>query len=85
MVTVHYSKYKHVGNMLIVHCIVYSKLLLLIVCKPHSALLVTSHCTLMRRFCMSRKGGTGGGGWDHPQGAVHMGGAISTVALRIAA
>ena len=21
---------------------------------------------------MSRKGGTGGGGWGHPQGAVHM-------------
>ena len=23
-------------------------------------------------FCVSRKGGTGGGGWGHPQGAVHM-------------
>ena len=23
-------------------------------------------------FCISRKGGTGGGGWDHPQGAVNM-------------
>ena len=24
------------------------------------------------RFCVSRKGGTGGGGWGHPQGAVRM-------------
>ena len=24
------------------------------------------------RFCISRKGGTGGGGWGHPQGAVHI-------------
>ena len=23
-------------------------------------------------FCVSRKGGTGGGGWDHSQGAVYM-------------
>ena len=27
---------------------------------------------LARRFCVSRKGGTGGGGWGHPQDAVHM-------------
>ena len=26
----------------------------------------------MRRFCVSRKGGTGGGGWGHPQGGMHM-------------
>ena len=24
------------------------------------------------RFCVSRKGGTGRGGWDHPQGDMHM-------------
>jgi len=24
------------------------------------------------RFCMSRKGGTGGGGWVHPKGAYSM-------------
>ena len=24
------------------------------------------------RFCVSRKGGTGGGGWGHPQGDMHM-------------
>ena len=24
------------------------------------------------RFCMSRKGGTGGGGWMHPKGANSM-------------
>ena len=29
-------------------------------------------CVLACRFCVSRKGGTGGGGWSHPQGAVHM-------------
>ena len=23
-------------------------------------------------YVISRKGGTGGGGWGHPQGAVHM-------------
>ena len=49
--------------------------------KPSSALLVTSHCALCRKdslrvlacgFCVSRKGGTGGGGWDHPQGDMHM-------------
>ena len=55
--------------------------------------MVTSHCAekivyvLMCRFCMSRKGVTVGGGWDHPQGAVNMAGTIhyplSTVALRI--
>ena len=27
---------------------------------------------LARRFCVSRKSGTGGGGWGHPQGAVHV-------------
>ena len=26
----------------------------------------------MRRFCISRKGGTGLGRWGHPQGAEHM-------------
>ena len=26
----------------------------------------------MRRFCISRKGGTRGGGWGHPQGDMHM-------------
>ena len=30
------------------------------------------------RFCVSRKGGTGGGGWGHPQGDMH------TVAARLA-
>ena len=49
--------------------------------KPFKPLLVTSYralcrkdslCTLCTRFCMSRKGGTGGGGWDHPQGDIHM-------------
>ena len=25
-----------------------------------------------RWFCVSRKGGTGGGGWVHPQGGMHM-------------
>ena len=28
--------------------------------------------TAQKRFCVSRNGGTGGGGWGHPQGAVHM-------------
>ena len=27
---------------------------------------------LVCRFCVSRKGGAGRGGWGHPQGAVHM-------------
>ena len=31
-----------------------------------------SLCALTRRFCVSRKSGAGGGGWGHPQGAVHM-------------
>ena len=31
-----------------------------------------SLCVLTHRFCVSRKGGTGGGGWGHPQGAMHM-------------
>ena len=31
-----------------------------------------SLCALARRFCISRKGGTGGGGWGYPQGVVHM-------------
>ena len=30
----------------------------------------TAHC--VRRFCISRKGGTGGDGWGHPQGDMHM-------------
>ena len=47
----------------------------------HFWLVNTSHCILRRKdslrtlacgFCISRKGGAGGGGWDHPQGAVHM-------------
>ena len=28
--------------------------------------------TLARGFCVSRKGGTGGGGWGRPQGDMHM-------------
>ena len=49
--------------------------------KPYSAPLVTSHCALCRKYSLctpvrrlwvSRKGGTGGDGWDHMQGAVHM-------------
>ena len=38
---------------------------------PYGALLVTSYCALHRKdafvcgFCVSRKGGTGGGGWGH--------------------
>ena len=35
---------------------------------PYSAHLVTS----LRSFCVSRKGGTGDGGWGHPQGEMHM-------------
>ena len=27
---------------------------------------------LVNRFCISEKGGTGGGGWDHPQGDMHI-------------
>ena len=49
--------------------------------KPYSALLVTSYFALCRkdslcvvhvRFCMSRKGGTGGVGWGHLKGDIHM-------------
>ena len=43
--------------------------------KPYSTLLVTSYCALRRKdawFCISRKGGTGGGGWGRPQGDMHM-------------
>ena len=29
-------------------------------------------CALVHGFCVSRKNGTGGGGWGHLQGAVHM-------------
>ena len=36
----------------------------------------TVHCTekvvSVHRFCVSRKSGTGGGGWDHPQGDMHI-------------
>ena len=47
----------------------------------YSALLVTSYCAvrrkdglcvLVRGFSVSRKGGTGGRGWSHPQGDMHM-------------
>ena len=38
----------------------------------HFSLHRTSLWALVRRFCGCRKGGTGGGGWGHPQGAVHM-------------
>ena len=43
--------------------------------------MVTSHCALHRKdslcelarwFCVSRKGGTGGGEWGHLQGDMHM-------------
>ena len=27
---------------------------------------------MAHRFCISRKGGTGGGGWGHPQDDMHM-------------
>ena len=33
----------------------------------------TAHCAENTcRFCVSRKDGTGGGGWGHPQGDMHM-------------
>ena len=32
------------------------------------------------RFCVSRKGGTGGGGWVHPKGAYSM--AVSRLVFR---
>jgi len=32
------------------------------------------------RFCKSRKGGTGGGGWEHPKGANCM--AVSSLSFR---
>ena len=35
-------------------------------------LLVTSHCALAQGFCITRKGGTEGGGWGHPHGDMHM-------------
>ena len=46
----------------------------------HLWLLHTVHCAenivsahrCAGTLCVSRKGGTGGGGWDHTQGAVHM-------------
>ena len=31
-----------------------------------------SLCALCARFCVSRKGGTGGVGWGHPAGDMHM-------------
>ena len=31
-----------------------------------------SLCALACGFCVSRKGGTGGGRWGHPQGDMHM-------------
>ena len=31
-----------------------------------------SLCVPAHWFCVSRKGGTGGGGGGHPQGAMHM-------------
>ena len=53
---------------------------LVVLTSPYSALLVISHCTLHRKdslcalahwLCISRKGGTGGGGWSHQQDAEH--------------
>ena len=58
----------------------------MIVCdctKPYSAFWLVIHCTayfaekislrtLACGFCISRKSVTEGGGWDHPQGAMHM-------------
>ena len=35
-----------------------------------------SLCMLACRFCVCRKGGTGRGGWGHPQSAVHMAAAM---------
>ena len=42
-------------------------------CNPLNPM-VTSYCALHRKdsLCTSRKGGTGGGGWGHPQGDMHM-------------
>ena len=39
----------------------------------HFRLRHTAHCAeKAHRFCMSRKGETGEGGWGHPLGDVHM-------------
>ena len=51
---------------------------------PSSLMVWVSHCALSRKdslctlacgFCITRKGGTEGGGWGHLQGDMHMVGA----------
>ena len=43
--------------------------LFLVTCTLHTK---DSLCVLACRFCVSRKGETEGGGWGHPQGAMHI-------------
>ena len=40
--------------------------------KVHFWLHHTARCACLGEICISRKGGTGGGGWSHPQGDMHM-------------
>ena len=40
-----------------------------VICAVHRK---DSLCMLVHWFCISRKGGTGGGVWDHPQGDMHV-------------
>ena len=39
-----------------------------------------SLCALVRWFCVSRKDGTGGGGWGHLQGDLHTVAVVAVVA-----
>ena len=39
---------------------------------PFGYIILRTATRYMRWFCVSRKGGTGGGAWGHPQGDMHM-------------
>ena len=75
------SKYKNTGMQAGTNCISSNRCYTLNPLNPivHFWLHHTVHCAekivsarYARRFCVSRKGGTGGGGWGHPQGDMHM-------------
>ena len=41
-------------------------------CETFSLMMSYPAMSLRDRFCMSGRGGTGGGGWVHPKGANYM-------------
>jgi len=66
------SCYRILDPVLTVHCLAFYQPMTHICCETFSFMMSHPAMSLGDRFCMSRKGGTGGGEWVHLKGANRM-------------